>query len=172
MISSMFGGRIAEQLIFGKENVTTGASNDIERATLIARNMVTRWGLSEKLGPLTYSEEQGEVFLGHSVTKHKAVSDETAHMIDEEIKHIIDRNYKRAEKLLKDNLDKLHMMAEALIKYETINADQINEIMQGKIPSPPADWDDDDSGTVAKVNDSDTAKRANAPRGEPPAKPA
>jgi len=173
MISSMFGGRIAEQLIFGKENVTTGASNDIERATLIARNMVTRWGLSEKLGPLTYSEEQGEVFLGHSVTKHKAVSDETAHMIDEEIKHIIDRNYKRAEKLLKDNLDKLHMMAEALIKYETINADQINEIMQGKIPSPPADWDDDDSGTVDKVNDSGKAKRAaGAPRGEPPAKPA
>ncbi len=172
MISSMFGGRIAEQLIFGKDHVTTGASNDIERATLIARNMVTRWGLSEKLGPLTYSEEQEEVFLGHSVTKHKAVSDETAHMIDEEIKHIIDRNYKRAEKLLKDNLDKLHMMAEALIKYETINADQINEIMQGKIPSPPADWDDGDSGTVAKVNDSDTAKRADAPRGEPPAKPA
>lgn len=173
MISSMFGGRIAEMLIFGKDHVTTGASNDIERATLIARNMVTRWGLSEKLGPLTYSEEQGEIFLGHSVTKHKAVSDETAHMIDEEIKHIIDRNYKRAEKLLKDNLDKLHMMAEALIKYETLNADQINEIMQGKIPSPPAGWDDgNDPGTVAKVNDSDTAKRADAPPGEPPAKPA
>jgi cell division protease FtsH len=173
MISSMFGGRIAEQLIFGKDNVTTGASNDIERATLIARNMVTRWGLSDKLGPLTYSEEQGEVFLGHSVTKHKAVSDETAHMIDEEIKHIIDRNYKRAEKLLKDNLDKLNMMAEALIKYETIDANQIDEIMQGKVPSPPADWDDDnDSGTVAKVNDTGKKKRARAPRGEPPAKPA
>jgi len=173
MISSMFGGRIAEMLIFGKDNVTTGASNDIERATLIARNMVTRWGLSDKLGPLTYAEEQGEVFLGHSVTKHKAVSDETAHMIDDEIKTIIDRNYKRAEKLLKDNLDKLHMMAEALIKYETIDAGQIEEIMQGKVPSPPADWDDDNgSGTVVKAKDSGKKKRASAPRGEPPAKPA
>jgi cell division protease FtsH len=173
MISSMFGGRIAEQLIFGKDNVTTGASNDIERATQVARNMVTRWGLSEKLGPLTYSEEQDEVFLGHSVTKHKAVSDETARIIDEEIKHIIDRNYKRAEKLLKENIDKLHMMAEALIKYETIGSDQINEIMQGKVPSPPAGWDDDnDSGNVAKVSETDTQKQASAPRVEPPAKPA
>ena len=173
MISSMFGGRIAEQLIYGKENVTTGASNDIERATQIARNMVTRWGLSEKLGPLTYSEEQDEVFLGHSVTKHKAVSDETAHMIDEEIKHIIDQNYKRAEKLLKDNIDKLHVMAEALMKYETINSGQIDQIMQGKTPSPPEGWDDDSgSGHVAKVNETDTSKQAGAPRGEPPAKPA
>ena len=173
MISSMFGGRIAEQLIFGKEHVTTGASNDIERATSIARNMVTRWGLSEKLGPLTYSEEQDEVFLGHSVTKHKEVSDETAHMIDEEIKTIIDRNYKRAEKLLKDNLDKLHMMAEALIKYETIDSDQIDDIMQGKVPGPPADWDDDnDSGKGVKVQDDPVATKSKEPRGEPPARPA
>ncbi len=173
MISSMFGGRIAEQLIFGKENVTTGASNDIERATQIARNMVTRWGLSEKLGPLTYSEDQDEVFLGHSVTKHKAVSDETAHVIDEEIKHIIDQNYKRAEKLLKDNIDKLHVMAEALMKYETIDSNQIEQIMQGKTPSPPEGWDDDSgSGHVVKADESETPKKADAPRGEPPAKPA
>ena len=100
-LSSLFGGRIAEQLIFGKDKVTTGASNDIERATKLARSMVTKWGLSEKLGPLTYSEDDGEVFLGHSVTKHKAVSDETAHLIDGEIREVIDRNYRRAEKILK-----------------------------------------------------------------------
>lgn len=174
MISSMFGGRIAEQLVFGKDHVTTGASNDIERATLIARNMVTRWGLSEKLGPLTYSEEEDEVFLGHSVTKHKAISDETTRLIDEEIKNIVDRNYKRAEKLLKDNFDKLHMMAEALMKYETINSDQINAIMQGKVPDPPAGWDDHDdgAGSMVKAGDNGAVKEEKAPRGEPPAKPA
>ncbi len=171
-ICSLFGGRIAEELIFGKDHVTTGASNDIERATQLARNMVTKWGLSERLGPLTYSEEEGEVFLGHSVTKHKAVSDETAHLIDEEIRNIIDRNYQRAEKLLKKHLEKLHLMAEALIKYETIDSDQINAIMQGRVPEPPADWDDDDTGTPEKVKTSSTAKERGAPAGEPPAKPA
>ena len=174
MISSMFGGRIAEQLIFGKDHVTTGASNDIERATQIARSMVTRWGLSEKLGPLTYSEEEDEVFLGHSVTKHKAISDETTRIIDEEIKSIIDRNYKRAEKLLKENLDKLNIMADALMKYETIDSDQINTIMQGKVPGPPAGWDDSDSGTgsAVKTEESTVRSKGKAPRGEPPAKPA
>jgi cell division protease FtsH len=139
-ISSMFGGRIAEELIFGVESVTTGASNDIQRATEIARNMVTKWGLSEKLGPLTYGEDDGEVFLGHSVTQHKNVSDETAHTIDKEIRAIIDRNYQRAEQLLTDNLDKLHTMAEALIKYETIDSKQIDDIMSGNPPRPPSDW--------------------------------
>jgi cell division protease FtsH len=139
-ISSLFGGRIAESLIFGPEKVTTGASNDIQRATELARNMVTRWGLSDKLGPLTYSEEEGEVFLGHSVTQHKNVSDETAHIIDEEIRAFIDRNYQRAEQLLTDNLAKLHMMADALMKYETIDAAQIDEIMEGREPTAPADW--------------------------------
>ncbi|HEX9802369.1 MAG TPA: ATP-dependent zinc metalloprotease FtsH, partial [Gammaproteobacteria bacterium] len=131
-ISSLFGGRIAEELIFGPERVTTGASNDIHRATEMARNMVTKWGLSEKLGPLTYSEEEGEVFLGHSVTQHKNVSDETAHIIDEEIRAFIDRNYGRARQLLEENIDKLHMMADALVKYETIDVSQINDIMSGK----------------------------------------
>jgi cell division protease FtsH len=139
-ISSMFGGRIAEELIFGADKVTTGASNDIKRATDIARSMVTKWGLSEKLGPLTYSEEEGEVFLGHSVTQHKNVSDETAHAIDKEIRAIVDRNYERARKLLTDNLDKLHAMAEALIKYETIDSHQIDDIMKGREPRPPKDW--------------------------------
>jgi len=141
-ISSLFGGRIAEELIFGPERVTTGASNDIERATDLARNMVTRWGLSDKLGPLAYSEDEGEVFLGRSVTQHKHMSDETAHAIDEEIRSFIDRNFNRAKKILEDNMDKLHTMAQALIKYETIDQEQIKDIMQGREPRPPAGWDD------------------------------
>jgi len=158
-ISSLFGGRIAEELVFGTESVTTGASNDIQRATEIARNMVTKWGLSEKLGPLTYSEEEGEVFLGHAVTQHKLVSDETAHLIDEEIRYIIDRNYGRAEQILKENEEKLHLMADALIKYETIDTDQIKDIMAGKEPRPPKDWTDDgpkaDDGTEASDDKQD-----------------
>ena len=141
-ISSLFGGRIAEKLIFGKDQVTTGASNDIERATGLARNMVTRWGLSERLGPLAYSEEEGEVFLGRSVTKHKSVSEETAHVIDEEIRSLIDRNYERAERILQENIDKLNVMADALIKYETIDRLQIDDIMEGKAPRPPQNWED------------------------------
>ncbi len=157
-ISSLFGGRIAEELIFGPERVTTGASNDIQRTTEIARNMVTKWGLSERLGPLTYAEEEGEVFLGRSVTQHKNVSDETAHAIDEEVRHIIDRNYERAKKILTDNLDKLHAMAEALMKYETIDRGQIDRIMEGKPPGPPSDWDEDDL-TVNKEGADDGEKQ-------------
>ncbi len=141
-ISSLFGGRIAEEMINGKGGVTTGASNDIERATEIARNMVTKWGLSDRLGPLTYSEDDGEVFLGHSVTQHKQVSDETAHTIDEEVRNIIDSNYKRAQTLLEENRDKLEVMANALVKYETIDQTQITDIMEGREPQPPEDWED------------------------------
>jgi cell division protease FtsH len=141
-IATLFGGRIAEELIFGIDAVTTGASNDIERATELARNMVTKWGLSDRLGPLTYSEESGEVFLGRSVTQHKQVSDETAHAIDEEVRRVIEGNYKRARAILESNLDKLHTMAEALIKYETITDEQIKDIMQGRAPKPPDGWDD------------------------------
>ena len=144
-ISSLFGGRIAEELIFGMDAVTTGAANDIERVTEIARNMVTRWGLSEKLGPLTYSDDEGEVFLGKSVTQQKLVSDETAHLIDEEVRELVDRNYTRAKDILEANLEKLHVMAKALIKYETLDVDQIDEIMNGEDPSPPKDWSDDNS---------------------------
>jgi cell division protease FtsH len=153
-ISSLFGGRIAEEMIFGADAVTTGASNDIERATEIARNMVTKWGLSEKMGPLAYSEEDGEVFLGHSVTQHKTLSDETAHAIDEEVRSIIDSNYNRAKDMLNDNADKLHLMAEALIKYETIGAKQIDDIMKGKEPRPPKGWRDDEprSGSGPEAN--------------------
>jgi cell division protease FtsH len=142
MISSLFGGRIAEEMILGASGVTTGASNDIERATEIARNMVTKWGLSERLGPLTYSEDDGEVFLGRSVTQHKQVSDDTAHAIDEEVRNIVDANYSNAKKLLEENVDKLHSMAKALIKYETIGDSQIKDIMEGREPQPPEDWDD------------------------------
>jgi cell division protease FtsH len=141
-ITSLFGGRIAEELIFGTEAVTTGAANDIERATDLARNMVTKWGLSERLGPLTYSEEEGEVFLGRSVTQHKVVSDVTAHAIDEEIRKIVDSNYEHATQILKDKLDTLHMMADALMKFETIDDKQIAEIMEGREPRPPEDWTD------------------------------
>ncbi|HXG28244.1 MAG TPA: ATP-dependent zinc metalloprotease FtsH [Nevskiales bacterium] len=144
-ICSLFGGRIAEELIFGPDRVTTGASNDIERATEIARNMVTKWGLSDKLGPLAYSENEGEVFLGRSVTQHKNVSDETALAIDKEIRNIIDANYQRARQILQDNMDKLHLMADALMKYETIDAQQIAEIMQGREPGPPEGWSDTDA---------------------------
>jgi cell division protease FtsH len=143
-ISSLFGGRIAEELIFGNEKITTGASNDIERATSIARNMVMKWGLSDKLGPLSYGEDENEVFLGRSVTQHKHMSDDTQHAIDEEVRAFIDRNYERAERILRENMDKLHTMADALIKYETIDHHQIQAIMEGRDPGPPAAWDDDD----------------------------
>jgi cell division protease FtsH len=141
-IASLFGGRIAEEMVNGVDGVTTGASNDIERATELARNMVTKWGLSDRLGPLTYSEDDDEVFLGRSVTQHKQVSDDTAHAIDEEVRRIIDTNYSRARTLLEENLDKLHTMAKALIKYETIGEQQIKDIMAGRVPRPPEDWDD------------------------------
>ncbi|HET7811567.1 MAG TPA: ATP-dependent zinc metalloprotease FtsH [Steroidobacteraceae bacterium] len=141
-IATLFGGRVAEELIFGADSVTTGASNDIERATELARNMVTKWGLSHKLGPLTYSEDQGEVFLGRQVTQHKQVSDDTAHAIDEEVRSVIESNYNKAREILQTNLEKLHVMADALVKYETIDETQIKDIMNGKQPKPPADWDD------------------------------
>ncbi|WP_206098431.1 ATP-dependent zinc metalloprotease FtsH [Oleiagrimonas sp. MCCC 1A03011] len=153
-LCSLYGGRVAEELIFGHDKVTTGASNDIERATKMARNMVTKWGLSDELGPVTYAEDEDEVFLGRSVTQHKSVSDETSRKIDEVVRNILDTAYETSTKLLTDNLDKLHLMAEALLQYETIDAHQIDEIMEGRRPGPPADW----GGT-------DNDKRPNAPRG-------
>lgn len=138
-LASLFGGRIAEELIFGVESVTTGASNDIMRATDIARKMVTNWGLSE-LGPLTFGQEESEVFLGRSVTQNKEISDKTAQRIDEQVRKIIDKNFQRAQHVLTENLHILHLMAEALIKYETIDAQQIKAIMEGEEPPPPQDW--------------------------------
>ncbi|OGT33592.1 MAG: ATP-dependent metalloprotease [Gammaproteobacteria bacterium RIFCSPHIGHO2_02_FULL_39_13] len=141
-LAALFGGRCAEELIFGADAVTTGASNDIERATEIARNMVTKWGLSDAMGPLTYGEEQGEVFLGRSMTQRREVSDETNKQIDMEVRKIIDNAYETAKSVLKEHNDKLHIMADALMKYETIDDSQIKEIMQGKAPTSPVGWDD------------------------------
>ncbi|WP_237485026.1 ATP-dependent zinc metalloprotease FtsH [Vibrio hippocampi] len=143
MISSLYGGRLAEELIYGKDKVSTGASNDIERATDIARKMVTQWGFSEKLGPLLYAEDEGEVFLGRSVTQTKHVSGETAKLIDEEVRLLIDRNYDRAKQILKDNMDIMHTMKDALMKYETIDAGQIDDLMERKADiREPAGWGD------------------------------
>ncbi len=155
MISSLYGGRLAEAIIYGDEKVTTGASNDIERATDIARKMVTQWGLSEVMGPQLFAEEEGEVFLGRSASKSSSMSDDTAKAIDAEIKKILDRNYARAEQILKDNEDILHTMKDALMKYETIDALQIDDLMARVDVRPPADWerrdnkpDNNDSGTT------------------------
>jgi cell division protease FtsH len=139
-LCSLYGGRVAEELIFGADKVTTGASNDIERATKMARNMATKWGLSDELGPITYGEDEDEVFLGRSVTQHKSISNETASKIDEVVRSILDRAFARTRELLTANLDKLHVMADALLQYETIDASQIDDIMAGRVPGPPADW--------------------------------
>lgn len=147
MLSSLFGGRIAEQVIYGDEKVTTGASNDIERATDIARKMVTQWGLSSKMGPLLYAEDEGQVFLGRSVAQNKQMSDETMRAIDAEIRALIDKNYARAKQILEDNLDILHAMKDALMKYETIDAAQIDDLMARREVRAPKDWQDVDSNT-------------------------
>ena len=158
-LASLFGGRVAEELIFGEENVTTGASNDIERATSIARNMVTKWGLTEKLGPLTYSEDEDEVFLGRSVTQHKHVSDDTARQIDLEVRTIIEAAHGKAKQLLDENIEKLHLMADALMRYETINTVQIDQVMEGREPDPPEGWQDSNGdsadGVEAKTDEED-----------------
>ncbi len=156
MISSLYGGRLAEELIYGPEKVSTGASNDIERATDIARKMVTQWGFSEKLGPLLYAEDEGEVFLGRSVTQTKHMSDDTAKLIDDEVRQIIDRNYDRAKKILEDNMDIMHAMKDALMKYETIDARQIDDLMERKAEiREPAGWGDN---PMNKPKDDDKSK--------------
>ena len=157
-IASLFGGRIAEELIFGAEKVTTGASNDFQRATSLARNMVTRWGLSDRLGPLTFGEDDGEVFLGHSVTKRKEMSEETAKIIDEEIKAIVEKSYAVAKEILVANLDKLHNMASALLKYETLSIEQLNDIMENKIPREPQGWNDDHGDNTQNNTDHKNTK--------------
>jgi cell division protease FtsH len=161
-ICSLFGGRIAEEMTLGFDGVTTGASNDIMRATQLAKNMVTKWGLSEKLGPLMYAEEEGEVFLGRSMgSQHSNVSGETARLIDEEVRRIIDECYATAKKLLVENRDKLDAMAEALMKYETIDAEQIDDIMNGREPREPRGWDGggDSGAPQAKVDEVDRPEK-------------
>ncbi|WP_029652311.1 ATP-dependent zinc metalloprotease FtsH [Marinobacter daepoensis] len=157
-ICSLFGGRIAEELTLGFDGVTTGASNDIERATSLARNMVTRWGLSEKLGPLQYDTDSEEPFLGRSAGQsHTVYSPETAQRIDEEVRNIIDECYEIARKILIDNRDKLDMMAEALMKYETIDRYQIDDIMAGKEPRPPKNWGDSGPAGGVKAEEPESA---------------
>ncbi|MDS1311234.1 MULTISPECIES: ATP-dependent zinc metalloprotease FtsH [Marinobacter] len=160
-ICSLFGGRIAEELTLGFDGVTTGASNDIERATSLARNMVTRWGLSEKLGPLQYDTDSEEPFLGRSAGQAQTVySPETAQRIDEEVRNIIDSCYEKATEILVANRDKLDAMAEALMKYETIDRHQIDDIMEGRTPRPPKGWDDRGSAGGAKAGGSDSASES------------
>lgn len=162
MLSSLYGGRIAEQIIYGDEHVTTGASNDIERATAIARKMVTQWGLSSKMGPLLYAEDEGQVFLGRSVAQNKQMSDDTMRAIDAEIREVIDRNYDRAKKILEENVDILHAMKDALMKYETLDAGQIDDLMERRDVREPSNWHD--------KNDSDKSSGDAAPVAKPKAK--
>ncbi|MCL6415436.1 ATP-dependent zinc metalloprotease FtsH [Aestuariirhabdus sp. Z084] len=159
-VCSLFGGRIAEEMTLGKGGVTTGASNDIQRASQIARSMVTRWGLSEKLGPLLYEEEEGEVFLGKQQGNRLHVSAETAKVIDDEVRHVIDSCYERAEQILTDNRDKLDAMADALMQYETLDSDQLDDIMAGRKPRPPQDWGDDEDGGSATAESSEEPKKS------------
>ena len=161
-ICSLYGGRIAEEMTLGKEGVTTGASNDIQRATEMARNMVTKWGLTEELGPLLYSEDEGEVFLGRSAAHQaKTVSVDTAIAIDREVRRIIDECYDRAKEILEENRDILELMKDALMEYETIDTDQIDDIMARKKPRPPADWsDDDDAGESAGAEPEKTGSKS------------
>ncbi|NEZ04172.1 ATP-dependent zinc metalloprotease FtsH [Wenzhouxiangella sp. XN201] len=161
-LASLFGGRVAEELIFGKDKVTTGASNDIERATEIARNMVSKWGLSDELGPLSYDENEDEVFLGRSVTQHKNISDETHRKIDQEVRRIIDSAYGRAHEILSEYDTQLHLMADALMRYETIDAKQIDQIMDGHEPDPPEGWNDSEPPSGGDGDD-----KGEEPSGEP-----
>ncbi len=153
-ICSLFGGRIAEEQIFGKDHVTTGASNDIERATDLAKNIVTKWGLSDALGPINYGGEDDEIFLGRAVASSSSVSGETANTIDREVRKVIDESYKRAEVILKKHEKILHLMADALMDYETIDADQIKTLMSGKPLPPPTKK----SGTGPKSSSASTSK--------------
>jgi cell division protease FtsH len=130
-LATMFGGRIAEEIIFGPENVTTGASNDLQQATQLARRMVTEWGMSEKLGPLRYSENEDEIFLGRSVTRTQHVSDETARLIDEEVRRIVEEAEAKARRILTEHLDSLHTLARALLEYETLNGEEVRILLEG-----------------------------------------
>ncbi|MEZ9197172.1 ATP-dependent zinc metalloprotease FtsH [Shewanella sp. 10N.286.54.B9] len=161
-ISVAYGGRLAEEIIYGTEKVSTGASQDIKYATSIARNMVTQWGFSEKLGPVLYAEDENEVFLGRSMGKSQHMSDDTARIIDAEVKMLIDSNYDRAQKYLTENMDILHAMKDALMKYETIDSNQIEDLMQRREVRMPAEWekdqqsDDNDSNGASSVKKEET----------------
>ncbi|MEG2817764.1 MAG: cell division protein FtsH, partial [Comamonas sp.] len=165
-IAMLFGGRIAEEVFMNQ--MTTGASNDFERATQIARDMVTRYGMTDALGPMVYAEQEGEPFLGRSMSKPSGISEETMQKVDTEVRRIIDEQYHLARKLIEDNSDKMHAMAKAMLEWETIDAEQLDDIMAGKEPRPPKDWtprnppssgDNGQSGGTPAV-DTDTAPTA------------
>ena len=160
----LFGGRIAEEIFINE--MTTGASNDFERATQMARDMVTRYGMSDLLGPMVYAENEGEVFLGRSITKTTNVSEETMRKVDQEIRRIIDEQYALARKLIEENADKMHIMAKALLDWETIGVEQLDDIMAGRPPRPPKDLN-----PPAPAADRRRRRRRKSRRGQP-AKPA
>lgn len=168
-ICALFGGRVAEEITLGAEGITTGAANDIQQATKMARKMVAKWGLSEKLGPLMYDEDEEEVFLGMSVGARRIqLSADTSQMIDEEVRSIIDNCYLTAKNILEENLDTLHLMAESLLEYETIDVDQIDDIMSGKKPRPPASWNDDDENDLPQTRPEITPQdQPSGPVGDP-----
>ena len=168
MLASLYGGRIAEEIIYGDKKVTTGASNDIQRASEIARNMIKKWGLSDQLGPIMYGQSEEHPFLGHSMGKgqEQEFSGETANKIDIEVRKLIDKSYATATKILKDNMDILHAMTDALMKYETLDADQIKEIMDKKPVTPPDGWNDKDDKPGSK-----DGKVQKKPRPKPKQKP-
>ena len=159
-ICGLYGGRIAEELIYGEKGVTTGASNDIERATELAHNMVTKWGLSEKLGPVKYGDENDEPFLGRSAgTSKQGISDETASEIDKEVKDILGNCYKTAKEVLEKNIDALHKMSQALMDYETLDVNQIDDIMAGGEPRAPQSKEDPPSKDSKEGSVGDTAEQ-------------
>ncbi|GIU04529.1 ATP-dependent zinc metalloprotease FtsH [Shewanella sp. c952] len=158
-ISVAYGGRLAEEIIYGTEKVSTGASQDIKYATSIARNMVTQWGFSEKLGPVLYAEDENEVFLGRSMGKSQHMSDDTARIIDAEVKMLIDSNYDRAQKYLTENMDILHAMKDALMKYETIDSNQIDDLMERREVRMPAEWEKDKQSDDNDSNGASSEKK-------------
>ena len=168
-LSSMYGGRLAEEIIFGPEKVTTGASNDIQKASEIARSMITKWGLSEDLGPLLYGDEDSQPFLGATMGHQKppSFSGETANKIDKEVRALVDRNYARAKQILEDNKDKLHIMADALMKYETIDIQQIEDIMAGRTIREPKGWSDHNNASTSGPTSTTDTESPDDVKGEP-----
>jgi cell division protease FtsH len=162
-LASTYGGRIAEELIFGADKVTNGASSDIEYATRLARTAVTKWGLSDSLGPVLYAEQEEEVFLGRSVAQTRSTSEETARKIDVEVRRMLDEAYAKASEVLKAHDEQMHLMASALMKYETIDAAQIDDIMLGREPGPPRDWGDTPDAPTGDKGNSPAPTATNIP---------
>jgi len=159
------GGRVAEEIIFGHDKVTSGATSDISMATKMARAMVTRYGFSEKLGPLEYGENEEEVFLGHSVARQQSTSEATAQIIDQEVRRIVDEGYEKAREVLKEHIDELHLIAKSLLEYETLSGDEIKALLRGENLDRPEDRSDDsDAGQPAKAKGATVPSTGRKPR--------